>query len=474
MIMAAFRFGFLSHVIRRPDSYWNPNALRAILTSFATELKPSGYDVLKNALADLATEASTLFKSHEALVLLDSFGVSWSWDSPPADRRLHPLANRLLQWLDDGARFGDAARNAVHETSTYGSWFNCGRWLGDCVKQSQGDHGLAENGFLQSSIHYLQESVGKLPSDFLEIFHWLKTFCDFDFRTGSPADWFRKVPLADGIAVGETDAIPDESANTLGPYGADLGPDVTDFASFFDYFYERFNRNLGLVHFLLVSGFEMVPGITPLPGAAGGPEGGADAVDQIPTPIAGKRRQRTNIPAAQLESEIRAYIARRQTAYDNFRKARTENQLKSKQGAQAMFGRNALAKAVSEALGKKISSSRISATEQWKKIKQELSLDDAPSGFRRRDKIGLEIAIEEAAEEVGDTTTKAVLDHELIARIEAELPEGPASDLISRYQLGTIGEEGITEILAANADHQANPPDVGERRARPGCRKHRA
>lgn len=269
MIMAAFRFGFLSHVMRGPDDYWDPRALRTILDSFAPELKPPGYDVVRSALRDLEEQATPLFESVEAVNLLDSYGISWSYDHPPADRNLHSLATKVCGWIEDSARFGDAARNAVIETSPYRAWFSCGRWLGDSMKQSL--CGRMENGIFQHSIHYLQQSVGALPTDFLEVFYWLKNFCEFDFRTSSPAEWYKQVPRADGIAFSEGDDVPDDSANTLGPLGTDYGPDVVDFESLFDYFYTRFNRDLGLVHFLLVNGLDMVPITAPYHGGIGLP-----------------------------------------------------------------------------------------------------------------------------------------------------------------------------------------------------------
>ncbi len=176
-----------------------------------------------------------------------------------------------------------------------------------------------------------------------------------------------------------------------------------------------------------------------------------------------KTRKRTDIPDEQIEAEIRAFVARNQKAYDNFKKARAEGESKSTRNAQKMFGRNAIVKAVSNAVRKKISGSRISKTTAWKEIKEVLRLDTPSRGIHRGNKIGLQFAEEQAAEGIGDTTLRAVLDHELEERIRKALPEGDANDLISRFQLGNISEDGIEVMLTANDDQKANPPGMGTR-----------
>ena len=199
-----------------------------------------------------------------------------------------------------------------------------------------------------------------------------------------------------------------------------------------------------------------------------------DEGDTIVVKTGKKKRNRTKVTDDQIEAEIRAYVARNEVAYNRFKKARAEAQPKSEQHARKMFGRNALAKAVSKAFGQRISGSRISATAAWGKIKQELLLDDAPGENHRGVKIGMGIAIEQAAEEAGDTTQRDVLDRELIVRMEKELPEDAASELISRYQLGDTNEADIEEFLIANADHKAHPfkiTDSDRRRAGPRRRK---
>jgi len=200
--------------------------------------------------------------------------------------------------------------------------------------------------------------------------------------------------------------------------------------------------------------------------------GRADVGDTIVVKTGKKKRNRTKVTDDQIEAEIRAYVARNEVAYNRFKKARAEHQPKSEKHARAMFGRNKLTSEVGKALGQRISGSRISPTAAWANIKKELLLDDTPGGNHRGQKIGLEIAVEQAAERTGDTTKKAVLDRELIERIEKELPEGTASDLISRYQLGEINEEDIEDILIANADHKAKPPEmIDSDRRRPGLRR---
>jgi hypothetical protein len=165
-----------------------------------------------------------------------------------------------------------------------------------------------------------------------------------------------------------------------------------------------------------------------------------------------KQRNRTNVQDNQIEEHIRVYVAKNQTPYERFKKARAEHQPGSEKAARVMFGRNALSRAVGKSLGLRISGSRISRTTAWAKIKSELLLDDVPSENRRGQQIGMEIAVEKAAERMGDTTTRAVLDRELIERIRRELPEDAANDLISQYQLGTTTEDGIEFVLQANAD----------------------
>jgi hypothetical protein len=162
--------------------------------------------------------------------------------------------------------------------------------------------------------------VGKLPQDLLEMFYWLKTFRDFDFRAGSPADWIKIAPLDDyneiygfrePAALGPASNTPPAGEKYM-PSWAYSVPDVTDFKSLVTYFYNRFDFAI-LGAALPRLGLGSVPGIvtteTQSPnkptGAAGGARG-KDAADKDPktSAIEGKPAGPTSQQAAGQSSSL--------------------------------------------------------------------------------------------------------------------------------------------------------------------------
>ena len=130
------------------------------------------------------------------------------WRAPPpsskvANPRQNPLATKLEQWLDDWVRFKNLTRDAELEASPYRTWFNCGRWLGECESHlvRKQPHRESDVRDARRSVQYLQQSVAELPQPFLDTFYWLEHFRDFDFQTESPTDWAKTVPPRDGYEL---------------------------------------------------------------------------------------------------------------------------------------------------------------------------------------------------------------------------------------------------------------------------------
>ncbi len=152
--------------------------------------------------------------------------------------------------------------------------------------------------------------------------------------------------------------------------------------------------------------------------------------------------KRKKMTKAEAEIAIRKYIIDNQARYDLWKWGASTGDARAVKHARKVFGRNSL---VNEF---KCSCGTVSATEIWQEIKQDLGFDK-PAKIQRLTgkKIGLDIALEEASGQVGDTTASEVELRDTIRLVEKDLPAGEASEVVARLNVGDMSVDDALSLI---------------------------
>jgi hypothetical protein len=117
----------------------------------------------------------------------------------------------------------------------------------------------------------------------------------------------------------------------------------------------------------------------------------------------------------------------------------------AKKKAKELFGRNALARR----FGLR-SPALVTYSPVWQEIAEELDLPHKGEEMKRlggRGRTGYEMAAEEKAEEVGDTTFRRVTRNETVSLIRRSLPADHAEATISMLEAGQITDDSARQIV---------------------------
>jgi hypothetical protein len=179
--------------------------------------------------------------------------------------------------------------------------------------------------------------------------------------------------------------------------------------------------------------------------------GGSAAGPAQTRPISGIGRGKTtetplrSYTQADLDVAIREYQARRAPRYQDLVEAVKSGSRGARKAAQAMFGRNAIARA----LGVK-AKAMVSKSEPWLQMARELQLPHKkaqPAAPAKQKKIGMAIAEERKAEAQGDTVSGEVIHNETMALARRALPTDLAESVIQQLLAGEIDDDRTREII---------------------------
>lgn len=153
-----------------------------------------------------------------------------------------------------------------------------------------------------------------------------------------------------------------------------------------------------------------------------------------------------------LDNAIREYQAQRAQSYDALVKGVNRNETAAITNARKVFGRNAIA----HALGVK-SAAMVTKSPAWRAIAAELHLLRNIPGERRIDKnrrIGLDIAVEQAAGGVDDAACDPKERKETIRLIRKTMRQEDADEMIETLETDGIDDEKAREIVELYLDQQ--------------------
>lgn len=150
-----------------------------------------------------------------------------------------------------------------------------------------------------------------------------------------------------------------------------------------------------------------------------------------------------------LDEAILEYKAKRASTFKDLVEGAKRAKPGAKKSAQALFGRNAIWRA----LGVK-SKAMVSSSTVWQDIADELGIPRGPrkSGHPRKQWIGMDPALEEQAVASGESAFDEVVRRETIALVEKSMPAAEAEATIEKLQRGEITDDQAHEISEALAD----------------------
>ena len=151
----------------------------------------------------------------------------------------------------------------------------------------------------------------------------------------------------------------------------------------------------------------------------------------------------------ELDDAIRKYIAHRAGPYKSMAKAVKDGCKGAITAARQMFGRNVIAKAM-----RVKSAAMVSKSEPWREIASELGLlSDGSRRLKNADMIGLEIAIETAAEDSIDEVNR----QDQIRFVREKLKGETAESILEQLEQGVLSPERLQELVALLSDDDDAP-----------------
>ncbi len=175
-----------------------------------------------------------------------------------------------------------------------------------------------------------------------------------------------------------------------------------------------------------------------------------------PTPPKKQKTRKQKGPSIpELDKAIQIYVVENHALYERLKKAHVNNESQILKIAREKFGRNNLTRTMVAKFDVKISSSRISKTPTWLKIRDELGLGQktGTGGPFAEEKAGIKIAEEKAGVARGDITVNAVITTELYDRINKQCPPEVAAEIIGKLELKDYSEADAELMLEAYQDH---------------------
>ena len=147
---------------------------------------------------------------------------------------------------------------------------------------------------------------------------------------------------------------------------------------------------------------------------------------------------------ADLDEAIREYKAERASSYKDMVTGIKASKAGAKKSARKVFGRNAVARALGVKASAMVSNSLV-----WQRIAEELKLQGVRKGQTRSSKqrIGLDIAIEEKAEATGESVVDQVVRDETIRLLKKSMPAAAAEDAIEKLVRGEISDDQARELI---------------------------
>lgn len=152
-----------------------------------------------------------------------------------------------------------------------------------------------------------------------------------------------------------------------------------------------------------------------------------------------------------LDAEISKYKAQRASTYPDLVAGVRAGRQGAKKSAQDTYGRNAIVRA----LGVR-SPAMVTKSPEWQCIAKELGLRNQKSGGgrSRKQRIAMDIALEEQAQAVGSTETDAAIRRETTALINRSMPPTEAEATVEKLQRGDISDDDARELVEIYADQE--------------------
>ena len=144
-----------------------------------------------------------------------------------------------------------------------------------------------------------------------------------------------------------------------------------------------------------------------------------------------------------LDEEIRTYAAKRAINYRELVDAVKNGDPGAIKSARTVFGRNALARA----LGVK-SPAMITKSPAWQEIAAELGLPRGKQLSKLRQRVGLDMALEDDVDAANRPVINQVIENETIRLIRKYMPTETAECILERIERGEITDDEARELVA--------------------------
>jgi hypothetical protein len=169
-----------------------------------------------------------------------------------------------------------------------------------------------------------------------------------------------------------------------------------------------------------------------------------------------KNRDRNAVPKrswtqSDLDDAIQEYKAKRASTYTDLVEGVKCGRAGAKKSAQKLFGRNALARALGVRSPAMVTNSPV-----WQRIANELRLRGrSRKGHHAvKQRIGVDIALEEQAIAAGGSAVDEVVRRETIALIEKSMPSAEAEATVEKLQRGDITDDQARDLIKLTADQK--------------------
>lgn len=181
--------------------------------------------------------------------------------------------------------------------------------------------------------------------------------------------------------------------------------------------------------------------------------GAGGAADQAGAghPKGAAKKQLKSWIQPELDEAIREYKARRASTYHDLVEGVKQGKPGAVKSARKMFGRNAIARELAVKARAMVTNSP-----EWQGIARDLKLSSKFTGQQRRKgrRIGNDIAHEQKAESLGDTTQTEAIRNETINLARKNLPSKEAEGLIDGLATGQIDDDQARKIIKLAADQK--------------------
>lgn len=152
-----------------------------------------------------------------------------------------------------------------------------------------------------------------------------------------------------------------------------------------------------------------------------------------------------------LDDAIREYKVRRASRYSDLVDGVKRGRPGAKKATRELCGRNVIVRELGVKSGAMVSNSPV-----WQEIADELRLRGQPnlSKLTPEQRIGIEIASEQAAVASDDTVVDQVVQRETIAMVRRSMSAPEADVTIEKLRLGEITDEEARELITLTADQK--------------------